>query len=120
MKRTFPVNFIAVIILGLILLLIVACSPEVSADLEPSLTGFTPAETGDSVSAAEGELIGLVDEHGNIEMRYHQVNLKGELMTGICYSKPEIEVNGKITLYENWTWTSGDKTSGMSVLEEWE
>ena len=66
----------------------------------------------------KGHLIGLVDEHGNIEMRYHQVNLKGELMTGICYSKPEIEVNGKITLYENWTWTSGDKTSGMSVLEE--
>ena len=66
----------------------------------------------------KGHLIGLVDEHGNIEMRYHQVNLKGELMTGICYSKPEIEVNGKITLYENWTWNSGDKTSGMSVLEE--
>ncbi|WP_240914573.1 MULTISPECIES: hypothetical protein [unclassified Polaribacter] len=51
-------------------------------------------------------------------MRYHQVNLKGELMTGICYSKPEIAANGKITLYENWTWTSGDKTSGTSVLEE--
>ena len=66
----------------------------------------------------KGHLIGLVDEYGNIEMRYHQVNLKGELMTGICYSKPEIAANGKITLYENWTWTSGDKTSGTSVLEE--
>lgn len=31
-----------------------------------------------------GHLIGLVDENGNIEMRYHQVNTKGELMTGIC------------------------------------
>ena len=33
-----------------------------------------------------GHLIGLVDEHGNIEMRYHQVNTKGDLMTGICFS----------------------------------
>ena len=66
----------------------------------------------------KGHLIGLVDEHGNIEMRYHQINLKGELMTGICSSKPKIESNGKIRLYEEWKWTSGDKTSGKSVLEE--
>ena len=66
----------------------------------------------------KGHLIGLVDEHGNIEMRYHQINLKGELMTGICSSKPKVESNGKIRLYEEWKWTSGDKTSGKSVLEE--
>ena len=29
-----------------------------------------------------GQLIGLVDPEGNIDMRYHQVNTKGELMTG--------------------------------------
>ena len=66
----------------------------------------------------KGHLIGLVDEHGNIEMRYHQVNLKGELMTGICSSTPKIKANGKISLYEEWKWTSGDKTSGTSILEE--
>lgn len=32
----------------------------------------------------KGHLIGLVDEDGTIEMRYHQINNKGELMTGIC------------------------------------
>jgi hypothetical protein len=66
----------------------------------------------------KGHLIGLVDENGNIEMRYHQVNEKGQLMTGICFSKPEILPNGKIRLHETWEWTSGDKTSGKSILEE--
>ncbi|WP_343330761.1 n-acetylglutamate synthase [Polaribacter staleyi] len=66
----------------------------------------------------KGHLIGLVDAQGNIEMRYHQVNLKGELMTGICNSTPKILSNGKIRLYENWQWTSGDMSIGKSVLEE--
>ena len=65
-----------------------------------------------------GHLIGLVDKKGNIDMRYHQVNKKGELMTGICTSKPELTQNGKIRLHENWKWTSGDKSSGKSILEE--
>jgi hypothetical protein len=39
----------------------------------------------------KGHLIGLVDKNGNIEMRYHQINEKGELMTGICHSKPELK-----------------------------
>ena len=65
-----------------------------------------------------GHLIGLVDENGNIEMRYHQVNTKGVLMTGICQSTPEILSNGKIRLHEEWKWTSGDNSYGKSVLEE--
>ncbi|MGB0391200.1 MAG: n-acetylglutamate synthase [Salibacteraceae bacterium] len=66
----------------------------------------------------KGHLIGLVDEAGNIEMRYHQVNLKGELMTGICSSKPQMMKNGKIRLHETWQWTSGDRSKGKSILEE--
>ncbi|MCK5441298.1 MAG: n-acetylglutamate synthase [Maribacter sp.] len=66
----------------------------------------------------KGHLIGLVDKAGNIEMRYHQVNKKGELTTGICNSKPKLTEDGKIRLYEDWTWTSGDKSSGKSILEE--
>ncbi|WP_426328148.1 n-acetylglutamate synthase [Pedobacter sp. R-06] len=65
-----------------------------------------------------GHLIGLVDESGNIEMRYHQVNNQGELMTGICHSKPERLANGKIRLHETWQWTSGDKSKGQSIIEE--
>ncbi len=65
-----------------------------------------------------GHLIGLVDSNGKIEMRYHQVNDKNELMTGICISKPEILANGKIRLHESWKWTSGDCSVGNSIIEE--
>ena len=65
-----------------------------------------------------GHLIGLVDAKGNIDMRYHQVNSNGEIMTGMCKSKPETLRNGKIRLHESWEWTSGDKSKGKSILEE--
>jgi hypothetical protein len=66
----------------------------------------------------KGHLIGLVDENGKIEMRYHQVNQKGELMTGICKSEPKVLENGKIRLHESWEWTSGDKSKGQSIIQE--
>jgi hypothetical protein len=66
----------------------------------------------------KGHLIGMVDDAGNIEMRYHQINTKNELMTGVCTSKPEILPNGKIRLHETWEWTSGDKSKGKSIIEE--
>ena len=66
----------------------------------------------------KGHLIGIVDQQGKIEMRYHQINTKGELMTGICTSRPEILANGKIRLHETWQWTSGDHSKGESILEE--
>lgn len=65
-----------------------------------------------------GHLIGLVDVDGNIDMRYHQINEKGELMTGVCKSTPEILSNGKIRLHETWQWTSGDHSKGESIIEE--
>ena len=66
----------------------------------------------------KGHLIGIVDDDGNIEMRYHQVNEKGELMTGKCKSVPEILPNQKIRLHETWEWTSGDYSKGNSIIEE--
>lgn len=65
-----------------------------------------------------GHLIGLVDETGRIDMRYHQVNEAGILMTGHCQSTPEILPDGRIRLYEKWRWTSGDCSEGTSILEE--
>ena len=65
-----------------------------------------------------GHILGLVSENGNIEMRYHQLNSNQELMTGICYSTPEIMPNGKIRLHESWQWTSGDNSKGNSIIEE--
>ncbi len=66
----------------------------------------------------EGHLIGLVNDEGIIDMRYHQINKNEVLMTGICISKPEIDANGKIRLHETWQWTSGDASKGNSILEE--
>ncbi len=65
-----------------------------------------------------GHLIGLVDRQGNIDMRYHQINNNGELMTGKCFSVPEILPSGKIRLHETWEWTSGDYSKGKSIIEE--
>lgn len=65
-----------------------------------------------------GHLIALVDENGNLDMRYHQINQKGELMTGICQSTAEVLPSGKIRLHERWKWTSGDLSEGESMLEE--
>jgi hypothetical protein len=65
-----------------------------------------------------GHLIGIVNELGQINMRYHHINNNGEIMTGVCFSKPEILANGKIRLHEKWRWTSGDYSEGESILEE--
>ena len=66
----------------------------------------------------KGHFIGIVDTKGNIDLRYHQINTKGELNTGTCFSTPEIMPNGKIRLHENWQWTSGDQSKGTSIIEE--
>lgn len=65
-----------------------------------------------------GHLMGLVDENGNINMRYHHINNEREIMTGICLSTPEILEDGRIRLHEEWRWTNGDQSSGKSTLEE--
>ena len=65
-----------------------------------------------------GHLIGLVDEKGHINMRYHHLTHEGYLMTGKCRSRPEVMESGKIRLHERWQWTCGDFSKGTSVLEE--
>ncbi len=65
-----------------------------------------------------GHLMGIVDDQGRIEIKYHQVNKAGTIMTGICNSTPEQMSNGKIRLHESWQWTSGDQSKGTSILEE--
>ncbi len=93
---------------------------EVSGD-----TVFHYQQTGNIVTAkysgggiVNGHLIALVEEQGNLDMRYHHVNVQGELQTGICFSKPEVLPDGRIRLHETWQWTSGDCSKGSSVVEE--
>ena len=69
-------------------------------------------------SIKKGSLIATVEEDGSLDMRYHHVNTGGELMTGKCRSVPEVLEDGRLRLREKWKWTSGDGSSGESVLEE--
>ncbi len=66
----------------------------------------------------KGFLIAKVLENNALEMRYEHINKSGELMTGICHSTPEILANGLVRLHEKWQWTSGDFSSGESIIEE--
>lgn len=65
-----------------------------------------------------GTLIAKVDEAGCLDMRYQHINTSGEIMTGICASTPETLPDGRIRLHETWQWTSGDRSSGQSIVEE--
>lgn len=77
---------------------------------------LTSAYSGGKI--VKGHLIGLVNDAGHIDMRYHQINDRGELMTGRCQSRPEVLPSGKIRLHETWQWTSGDLSCGHSIIEE--
>ena len=65
-----------------------------------------------------GTLIAKVRPDDSLDMRYQHVNRKGDLMTGICRSIPELLPDGRIRLHETWQWTCGDHSSGESVIEE--
>jgi hypothetical protein len=65
-----------------------------------------------------GHLIARCDNFGELDVRYHHMNIRGVLMTGVCTSSPEILADDRIRLHERWQWTSGDLSSGESVIEE--
>lgn len=67
---------------------------------------------------ADGSLTASSDEEGNLNMRYQHVNINGQFLTGICFSKPELLSNGKLRLHEKWQWTCGDYSKGESIIEE--
>ncbi|MDQ3750235.1 MAG: n-acetylglutamate synthase [Acidobacteriota bacterium] len=65
-----------------------------------------------------GSLIAKVTDEDSLEMRYQHLNAQGKLMTGKCFSIPEILADGRIRLYEKWQWTSGNLAKGESIVEE--
>ena len=66
----------------------------------------------------KGFLIATVQNDGSLDMRYQHVNSRDELMTGRCHSTPERLADGRIRLHERWQWTSGDGSSGESIVDE--
>jgi hypothetical protein len=88
-------------------------------------TVFAYRQSGDVVSATyegggvrSGVLIATADGGGNLDARYAHVNEAGDLMTGECRTTPEVLPDGRLRLHEEWRWTSGDGSSGRSVVEE--
>lgn len=65
-----------------------------------------------------GSLIAKIDDESKLDMRYQHVNKTGELMTGKCWSVPEILPDGRLRLTEQWQWTCGDFSKGESIVEE--
>lgn len=69
-------------------------------------------------SVVRGHLVAIMDESGNLDMRYHHINKDNQIMTGVCISKPEILSDGRIRFHEKWKWTIGDCSEGESIVEE--
>ena len=69
-------------------------------------------------SIVEGHLIASVLEDGRLEMRYHHLNMDGDLMAGKCLSTPTLREDGKIELAEKWQWFTGDRSKGASTVVE--
>lgn len=69
-------------------------------------------------SIRQGSIIGIVNSDGSLDFSYQHVNNKGEICTGRCHSIPNILADGRIQLQEDWQWTSGDCSSGRSIVQE--
>ena len=65
-----------------------------------------------------GNLVGKVDNIGNLEFIYQHVTVEGQLKSGYCKSTPEILPDFRLRLYEKWRWIDGDQSDGESVIEE--
>ena len=72
-------------------------------------------EGGDIV---KGHLIANVLTSGQLDMRYHHINRRGEIMLGKCLSTPTLMSDGKLRFSEEWEWLSGDMSSGQSEIVE--
>lgn len=65
-----------------------------------------------------GTLVATATPEGELDMRYQHVNEEGVLCTGECRSRPEVQPDGRIRLYESWRWTGGREGAGESTVEE--
>ncbi|MDO4468022.1 MAG: GNAT family N-acetyltransferase [Bacillota bacterium] len=66
----------------------------------------------------KGYMVGTVSLNGELDFYYQHLNQNNEIRIGKCHSIPKINAQGKIELYENWTWLNGDCSSGESVVIE--
>ena len=65
-----------------------------------------------------GQLLGKVLSEDKFISRYQHLNKQGTLMTGTCETRVSMDAHDRLQLNETWEWTSGDLSSGTSVLIE--
>lgn len=66
----------------------------------------------------KGNLIGTVNEKGELAFSYQHLNQNNDLKMGICHSVATILSDGMIKLEESWKWLNGDESTGFSTLVE--
>lgn len=66
----------------------------------------------------KGTLIGTVLQNGELDFVYQHSNREMQIRTGRCHSVPSLSDQGKLILSEEWEWTNGDCSKGVSVLAE--
>jgi hypothetical protein len=88
-----------------------------------SHTRFTYRQDGDTVWAdyvggdvVRGHLIGTRADD-QLDFRYVHLNTSGGTAGGHCRSRISVLADGRVRLYESWTWESRPG-SGESVVEE--
>jgi hypothetical protein len=81
-------------------------------------SGEVVTATYDGGGIVSGHLIARVLPTGQLDMRYHHLNARGELMLGKCLSTPRRLADGRLAFSEEWQWLSGDLSSGRSEIEE--
>lgn len=69
-------------------------------------------------SITQGSLIAIKEPNGQLNMYYHHINIKNEIMAGHCISTPVLNSSGKLQFNEQWQWLTGDKSSGISAIIE--
>lgn len=67
---------------------------------------------------AFGTLLAAADADGCLDMRYQHLSRKGEWKAGVCRSVVTVLADGRYRMLESWRWTTGDRSSGNSVVEE--
>jgi hypothetical protein len=67
-----------------------------------------------------GSLVARRSPTGGLRLAYQHLNSDDEIRAGQCLSYPEFLADGRLRMHEFWRWTSGDRSAGVSQIEECE
>ena len=65
-----------------------------------------------------GTLVGTCGTDGTLELAYCQLLEGGEVVAGLCTSRPEILGDGRVRLAEHWRRFDRAGSAGVSYIEE--